>query len=125
MSTSDAWPTRTDQPTELDRSAPSDPERDVPAEEQAVHGGRLNQPWRAAVAGAEFVVAVGLVLFAWWSWGAGRVPITLPGPDGVDVVTRYVGSWLALSILAGVLAGLLLLDALRQLALAVKVRSRS
>lgn len=89
-----------------------------------VHGGRLNQPWRAAVAGVECVLAVALVLFAVWSWSAGKVPIALPSQGGGEVVTRFVGSWLALSIAACVAAGLLVLDAIRQLVLAVKVGRR-
>jgi hypothetical protein len=84
-------------------------------------GGRLNQPWRAAVAGIELVAAVALALLAWWAWNRGMVTIYLPGPRGaVDVVTRSVGSWLTGSVIAATVAGLLLIDALRQVVLAVR-----
>ncbi|MGP4015201.1 hypothetical protein [Saccharopolyspora sp. 5N708] len=86
----------------------------------------LNQPWRAAVAGIELVVAVALLLAAWWSWRHGTVTIFLPGPQGaVDVVTRSIGSWLAGAVAAVTLAGLLLLDAIRQLMLASRARRRA
>ncbi len=122
MSTPDAGQTGTDQTTEHG-NAPSD---ETVSDEAGpvVHGGRLNQPWRAGIAGVECVLAVALVLFAVWSWSAGQVPIALPGPDGVEVVTRFIGSWLALSVAACVAASLLVLDAIRQLVLAVKVGSR-
>ncbi|QGK72458.1 hypothetical protein GIY23_20920 [Allosaccharopolyspora coralli] len=93
-------------------------------EGRVVHGGRLNQPWRAGLAAVECVLAVALVLFAVWSWSAGKVPIVLPGPEGTEVVTRLLGSWLALSVAACVAAGLLVLDAIRQLVLAVQVGRR-
>ncbi|RRO13064.1 hypothetical protein EIL87_25795 [Saccharopolyspora rhizosphaerae] len=84
-------------------------------------GGRLNQPWRAAVAGVELVAAVALVLLAWWAWGRGVVTIHLPGPHGTeDVVTRSLGSWLAGSAIAATTAGLLLIDATRQVGLATR-----
>ncbi|QIZ34910.1 hypothetical protein [Saccharopolyspora sp. ASAGF58] len=85
----------------------------------------LNQPWRAAVAGIELVVAVVLLLVGWWAWQRGTVTIYLPGPQGaVDVVTRSIGSWLGTSVGAVTLAGLLLLDAIRQLVLASRARCR-
>ncbi|MBB5154645.1 hypothetical protein [Saccharopolyspora phatthalungensis] len=85
----------------------------------------LHQPWRAAVAGIELVVAVALVLAAWWAWRHGTVTIYLPGPHGgVDVVTRSIGSWLSAAVGAVTLAGLLLLDVIRQLMLAVRTRRR-
>ncbi|MCI2417013.1 hypothetical protein MOQ72_06220 [Saccharopolyspora sp. K220] len=91
----------------------------------SVGSARLNQPWRAAVAGIEFVVAVGLLLAAWWAWRHGAVTIYLSGPHGaVDVVTRSIGSWLAAAVGAVTLAGLLLLDAVRQLMLASRARRR-
>ncbi|MBF6508010.1 hypothetical protein IU422_09665 [Nocardia farcinica] len=93
--------------------------------ERAERQGRLNQPWRAAVAGIELVVAVALVAVGWWAWQHGTVTIYLPGPHGaIDVVTRSVGSWLASAVAASTLAGLLLLDAIRQVVLALRARGR-
>ncbi|MGW1677183.1 hypothetical protein [Saccharopolyspora sp. NPDC002376] len=87
--------------------------------------GGLNQPWRAAVAGIELAVAVALVVAGWWAWQHGTVTIYLPGPEGAtDVVTRSLGSWLASAVAAATFAGLLLLDAIRQVALAVRARAR-
>lgn len=100
---------------------------DSPPESFAAHDrrDRVNQPWRAAVAGVEWVVAVGLLFAAWWLWGKGFVHIELPGLYGTtDVVTRLIGSWLAMSILSGAVAGLLLLDSVRQLMLAWAVRGQ-
>ncbi|MDI2031210.1 hypothetical protein QFW96_21455 [Saccharopolyspora sp. TS4A08] len=100
---------------------PSDgPKLDGDAEPERA-GGRLNQPWRAAVAGIELVAAVALGLLAWWAWGRGVVTIYLPGPHGaVDVVTRSLGSWLSGSVIAATLGGLLLIDAVRQIVLAAR-----
>jgi hypothetical protein len=85
----------------------------------------LNQPWRAAVAGIELVIAVALLVAAWWAWGRGTVTIYLPGPQGaVDVVTRSIGSWLAAAVGAVTLAGLLVLDGIRQVVLASRARGR-
>ncbi|GAA4844981.1 hypothetical protein GCM10025787_28710 [Saccharopolyspora rosea] len=87
--------------------------------------GGLNQPWRAAVAGFELVGAVVLLLAAWWSWSRGSLTIALPGPaGGTDVVTRSIGSWLAVAVAAATAAGLLLINAVRQVALALRVRPR-
>ncbi len=84
-------------------------------------GGRLNQPWRAAVAGLELVAAVALVLLAWWAWHRGVVTTYLPGQRGaVDVVTRSIGSWLSGAVIAATFAGLLLIDAPRQIGLAIR-----
>ncbi|WP_344125130.1 hypothetical protein [Saccharopolyspora halophila] len=92
-------------------------------EPAARSGARLNQPWRAAVAGLELVVAIALTLFAFWAWQRGVITVHLPGPDGArEVVTRSLGSWLTGAVGAVTLAGLLLIDAIRQLVLAVKTR---
>ncbi|WP_433870383.1 hypothetical protein [Saccharopolyspora sp. CA-218241] len=85
----------------------------------------VHQPWRTAIAAVELLIALGLAVTAWWAWGRGIVPIYLPGPGGAtDVVTRSVGSWLATAIAAGGVGALLVLDAIRQLVLAIRVRDR-
>lgn len=107
MTTAEPWPA-------------SGPKLDGDAEPER-SGGRLNQPWRAAVAGLELVAAVALALLAWWAWDQGTVTIYLPGPGGaVDVVTRTLGNWLSGAVVAATFAGLLLIDALRQAALAIR-----
>lgn len=96
----------------------------TPAKPPAVAGVRgTHQPWRAALAGLELIIGVALVLAAWWAWQHGTVTIVLPAPGGaVDVVTRSVGSWLAAAVAAVTLAALLLIDAIRQVPLAIRVR---
>ncbi|GAA0505209.1 hypothetical protein GCM10011581_32870 [Saccharopolyspora subtropica] len=107
------------------RPADGPPKLTAETSEPARSGG-VHQPWRAAVAGIELVLAVLLVVFAWWAWGQGKVTIALPGPGGaVDVVTRSVGSWLSGAVGAVTVAGLLVLDAARQVVLAVRVRRRA
>lgn len=86
-------------------------------------GGRLHQPWRAVVAAVELVLAVVLVVLAVRAWQLGVVPIGIPAPHGATgVVTKSVGSWLVAAVAESTLAGLLLLDALRQLVLSWRVR---
>jgi hypothetical protein len=78
-------------------------------------GTAAHRPWRAIVAAAEVLVAALLVFAAQSLWSRGITSIQLLAPDGTtDVVTRLVGSWLTAAIGAGTLAGLLLVDAIRQ-----------
>lgn len=87
----------------------------------AVPTTRLNQPWRAAVAAIEALAAVLLVLAAWQAWQHGFDRFDFPVPGGpITGVKRMVGSWVTASFTAATLAGLLALDALRQLRLAVR-----
>ena len=85
---------------------------------------RLNQPWRAAVAGGLVVVAVLAVLAAVWSWQHGIVQYVIPAGEGTPelVSTRFVGSWMAGAVGLGTLAALLLVSAGRQLLLALRTR---
>lgn len=81
-------------------------------------GARLNQPWRALVALAELVVAAALLFGAMALWRSGFRPLPLPSGE----VTRTLGHRLAGAIGIGTIAVVLTLDALRQLALAVRTR---
>ena len=85
-------------------------------------GPRLNQPWRAVVAGLEVVVAAVLVIVAVWCWRSGSTNVVIPKTgDHPDLVsTLYFGNWLAAAIGLATLAGLLVLNALRQLVLAIR-----
>lgn len=86
--------------------------------------GALHRPWRALVALIELLV-IGLAVwgaFALWSRGVLSV-VTWRG-EGADQAssTRYLGHWIAGSIALGALASVLLLDAVREMLLAVATR---
>lgn len=85
--------------------------------------GRLNQPWRAAVALVELVLA-GLAV--WWAFGLWSDGITvIPTPDGQGgfiELTHFHGGSMGGAIGVGLLAALLVLDAVRQLVLALRAR---
>jgi protein gp37 len=87
--------------------------------------GRLNKPRRAFVALAEAILAAVAVWFAFDVWPRGIAKIVTHYPD--DIVfesTRWVGSWMSLAILLGTVAAVLVLDAVRQVALAVRARPK-
>lgn len=87
--------------------------------------GRLNEPWRAYVALAELVVAGVAVWFAFDLWPRGIAKIVEHYPDGIVLEsTRWVGSWMALAILLGTVAAVLVIDAGRQVVLAVRARPK-
>ena len=87
--------------------------------------GRLNKPWRAFVALAELVVAAVAVWFAFDVWPRGIAKIVEHYPDGIVLEsTRWSGSWMALAILLGTVAAVLVVDAVRQVALAVRARPK-
>ena len=87
--------------------------------------GRLNEPWRAVVALVELLLAGVAVWFAFDLWPRGVATIVEHYPDGVVLEsTRYVGSWMAAAIGLGTVAALLVVDAVRQVALAVRTRPK-
>ena len=83
----------------------------------------LHQPWRGLVALGE-VVAAALVLWAaFWCWDRANDTITLVLGDGTVLrSTRSLGHWMAAAIALGTISGVLVLDALRQVVLAVRAR---
>ncbi|MGW5055418.1 hypothetical protein [Actinokineospora sp. NPDC004072] len=87
-------------------------------------GEPLHQPRRAIAAAVEVVVAVALAALAAWLWDRGVV-VTTPLADrpGVEF-TEYAGDLVALSVAAGAAAAFALVDAIRNLVLAVRPRSR-
>jgi hypothetical protein len=94
-------------------------EYDQPAEP------RLNQPARAAVAAAEVLLAVALVLVAVWAWGNATIPVQLPPSDNPAIpqaTSSTDGRWMAGAVGSVAAAGLLVLDAVRQTLLAVRTR---
>jgi hypothetical protein len=85
----------------------------------------LHRPARAFVAVGEVVFAAVAVWLAFICWPDGILRITTTLTDGTQLTsTRYVGSWIAGAIGLGLLAALLLVDAVRQLLLAVRARHR-
>ncbi|SDD43324.1 hypothetical protein [Actinokineospora iranica] len=84
----------------------------------------LNEPKRALVAAAELVAAALLVWLAVWLWSRGTVPLT-PIAERPDLAfERYEGNWIGAAVAAGTLALVVVLDAVRQVTLAVRARSR-
>ncbi len=87
--------------------------------------GRLNQPVRAVVAAVEVLAAAALVWLAFWLWPHGIATITDRASDGAVLVSsRYFGNWAAGAIGAGTVAALLVLDAIREVVLALRARPR-
>ena len=87
--------------------------------------GGLNKPWRLVVAVAELAVGAVAVLLAFDFWPRGVAKIVEHYPDGIVFEsTRWVGSWMALAVLLGTVAAVLVLDAVRQVVLAVRARPR-
>lgn len=85
----------------------------------------LHRPWRVATAGCELVVAAAAVWFAMWIWDHGVRTLTVTLSDGTRLAsTRLVGSWVAGAIALGMVAGILLIDAVRETLLGIGVRRR-
>jgi hypothetical protein len=87
--------------------------------------GSLHEPWRALVALAELLVAGGAIWLAFWCWSHSAVTVTTVLGDGTRLdSTDYVGHWQAAAIALGTVAAALVLDEVRQIVLAVRVRPR-
>ena len=85
--------------------------------------GQLNKPWRALVALIELVLAGVAVWFAFDVWPRGIAKIVEDYGNGIVLEsTRWSGSWMSLAILLGTVAAVLVLDAVRQVLLAVRAR---
>ncbi|MGH3438533.1 MAG: hypothetical protein ACRDRN_18945 [Sciscionella sp.] len=86
---------------------------------------QLRKPVRAIVAVLELLLATAAVLVAILLWHHGTVRIVYPIKPGQSLVsTRLLGNYAAGAIGLCTLAGLLLLDALRQEVLAMHARRR-
>ncbi|MFL6120815.1 hypothetical protein [Actinophytocola sp.] len=87
--------------------------------------GQLHKPWRAFVALGELVVAAVAVWFAFDLWSRGVAKVVEHYPNNITLEsTRWIGSWMALAILLGTVAAVLVVDAARQVILAVRARPR-
>ena len=84
----------------------------------------LHQPRRGIAAALEVAAAAALTAIALWLWDLGVVQ-TAPLQDRPDLqFTHYSGDLVALSIAAGALAGIALLDAIRNAVLALRARRK-
>lgn len=90
-------------------------------------GARLNQPWRAAIAAGEVVVAALLVLAAVRLWSVGVTTLVTPLGQGRSplVATIFYGNWMLYAILLVTAAAILTLDAIREIILAIRTRTRA
>jgi hypothetical protein len=85
----------------------------------------LNQPWRALVALGEVLLAAVAVVVGVLCWHRGFTQIVTPVPGQRPLVSSVLyGNWAAAAIGLVVLAGLLVLDAIRQTVLALRTRQR-
>lgn len=86
---------------------------------------RLHQPWRLWVALGE-LAAAGLALWgAFALWGRAVTTMTVRLDDGSELVSRELsGNWIALAILLGAVAGVFVIDAIRQVALGTHARRK-
>jgi hypothetical protein len=86
-------------------------------------GPSLHQPKRALIAAGEVVAVVALAFAAVWCWNRGVVQLAYPVEGREPLIsTRYLGNWLGTAVGAVTLAAILLLDAVRQIVLAVRTR---
>jgi hypothetical protein len=94
--------------------------------EEAAPRARLHKPWRTLVAVGEFVLAVAAGWTAYALWRGGAVTVVTHTEDGAALEShRYFGGLLAAAIGLGTVAAILLVDAVRQLSLAVRARRRA
>jgi hypothetical protein len=86
----------------------------------------LNQPYRGFIAAGELVLATVAVIVGALCWHRGVVTMVTPLGGGRPplVSTMFHGSWQSGAIGLATVAALLLLDAIRQLALAIRTRQR-
>jgi hypothetical protein len=92
--------------------------------EEPVPPARLNKPWRGLVAAVEVVLAAVAVWGVFWFWSGASVQVATTSDDGAVLVSqRLFGGMLAAAIGLGILSGILLVDAVRQLLLAVRTRA--
>lgn len=91
-----------------------------------VAGRRPTGPPRRLVAAIEALVAAGLVVLAVWAWRHATIAVRLPESDNPaipDFTSRLSGPWVAAAFMAATVAGLLVLDALRQTLAARRARA--
>ncbi|MCR6485409.1 hypothetical protein M8542_21515 [Amycolatopsis sp. OK19-0408] len=94
--------------------------------EEAGPRARLHKPWRTLVAVVEVLLAVAGAWAVYALWHGGRATVVTHTDDGAALEShRYFGGMLAGAIGLGVVVALLLVDAVRQLSLALRARHRA
>lgn len=98
---------------------------DDPEPGAAERRSRLHQPWRVAVAALELLLAAGAVWLAFVLWADGVTVIPATDLNGAPVeLSHYHGDVIALAVGVGLIAVLLVVDAVRQLLLGLRARPR-
>lgn len=92
--------------------------------DEAGSAARLHKPLRALVAVAELVLAALAVWAGFVCWKAGIVPVLITYGDKTLESWRYFGGPLAGAIGLGLLAAILVVDAIRQFLLGTRTRRR-
>ena len=86
---------------------------------------RLHRPGRAVIALVELVLAGLAVWAAFWAWPQAFATISETITEGVVRDSqRIYGNWIAAAVGFGTLAALLVVDAVRQTLLAIRIRPR-
>lgn len=107
------------------RASDATPRDEAPADHPPAVPSRLHRPWRALVALVELVLAGAAVWLSFVVWPQAITEITLTIGDGERItLTRHHGELVFLAIGLGLLAALLVVDAVRQLLLASWTRPR-
>ncbi|NUT50180.1 MAG: hypothetical protein HOV94_23140 [Saccharothrix sp.] len=97
----------------------------VPEPEPEPGAPSLHQPKRAFIAAGEVVLAALLVVAAAWCWNRGVVHYSYPVPGRAPLEsTGFKGNWIGAAVGLVTVAGVLLVDAVRQTLLAVRTRGR-
>jgi hypothetical protein len=90
--------------------------------DEARPAARLHKPWRALVAVAELILAALAVWGVFACWKAGIVGVRITYGETTLESQRYFGGPLAGAIGLGVLAAILMVDAIRQFLLGTRTR---
>lgn len=86
---------------------------------------RLHQPWRVLVAVVELLVAGAAVWLAFPCWQLSVRHLTVTLADGTVLHSaRYLGNWMSAAVGLGMLAAILLVDAVREVMLGARVKRR-
>lgn len=102
------------------RAEPAWPQQDE------LSDGRVNRPWRAVAALVELVLAGAAGWGASWAWSHVVTTIAFDAGGEQVLTSRLIsGPWTAAAIGFGLLAALLLVDAFRELVLAVRARHKA